>query len=141
VVFSPFKSVSSLVFTTVLSRSSLAKASALSPITFGLLLYSAYTFAIREGLYSAYPGAETSYDNLYYAENIWLVTFFEDLRKRKAPTVAPRSIDLFICNKFRLRHGRRPLAEGPKKHLPFARIANDTNMLDPPIRGALCIYI
>jgi hypothetical protein len=61
--------------------------------------------------------------------------FFEDLRKRKAPIVAPRSIDLFICNKFKLQHGRRPLAEGPKKHLPFARIANDTDMLDPPIRG------
>jgi hypothetical protein len=38
-----------------------------------------------------------------------------------------------------LRPGRRPLAEGPKNHLPFARIASDTNMLDPPSRGALCI--
>jgi hypothetical protein len=57
------------------------------------------------------------------------------------PTVAPRNIDLFLCNKFRLRQGRRPLAEGPKKHLPFARIANVTNMLDPTSCGALCIYI
>jgi hypothetical protein len=66
---------------------------------------------------------------------------FEDLRKRKAPTVAPRSIDLFLCNKFSLRPGRRPLAEGPKKHLPFARIENVTDMLDPPSHGVLCIYI
>jgi hypothetical protein len=51
------------------------------------------------------------------------------------PTVAPRSINLFLCNKFRLRHERRPLAEGPKKHLLFARIANDTNMQDPPNHG------
>jgi hypothetical protein len=28
-----------------------------------------------------------------------------------------------------------PLAEGPKKHLLFARIANDTNMQDPPNHG------
>jgi hypothetical protein len=26
-----------------------------------------------------------------------------------------------------------------EKHLPFARIANDTDMLDPPNRGALGI--
>jgi hypothetical protein len=64
---------------------------------------------------------------------------FEDLRKEKAPTVAPHSVDLFLCNKFRLRRERRPLAEGPKKHLPFARIANDTNMRDPSNRGALDI--
>jgi hypothetical protein len=47
---------------------------------------------------------------------------FEDLRRRRPPIVAPRSINL-LFNKFRLRHERRPLAEGPKKHLPFARIA------------------
>jgi hypothetical protein len=64
---------------------------------------------------------------------------FEDLQKRKAPTVAHRSINLFPCNKFRLRRERRPLAEGPKKHLPFARIANDTDMSDPPNRGAVGI--
>jgi hypothetical protein len=49
---SPFESVSSLVFVTISSRCSLAIASALTPITFGLLLYTAYTFAIREGLLS-----------------------------------------------------------------------------------------
>jgi hypothetical protein len=53
---------------------------------------------------------------------------FEDLRKRRPPTVAPRSINLFLRNKFRLRREQRPLAEGPKKHLPFARIAKDTDM-------------
>jgi hypothetical protein len=45
-LFPPFKSLSSLVFVTTSSRSSLAIASTLAPITFGLLLYSAYTFAI-----------------------------------------------------------------------------------------------
>jgi hypothetical protein len=63
----------------------------------------------------------------------------EDLRKRKAPTVAPRNINLFLCNKFRLRCERRPLAEGPKKHLPFDRIAKDTDMYGPPNREALGI--
>jgi hypothetical protein len=65
---------------------------------------------------------------------------FEDLRKRKAPTVAPRSISLFLCNKFRLRYERRPLAEGPKKRLPFARIVNRSKLSDPPSGGALNIY-
>jgi hypothetical protein len=54
--------------------------------------------------------------------------------------VAPRSISLFLCNKFRLRYERRPLAEGPKKHLPFARIVNRSDSWDPPLSGALCIY-
>jgi hypothetical protein len=66
---------------------------------------------------------------------------FEDLRKRKAPTVAPRSINLFYYNKFRLRRERSPLAEGPKKHLPFARIVNHFEPWDPPSCGALSIYI
>ena len=64
---------------------------------------------------------------------------FEDLRKEKVPTVAPRSIDLSLCNKFRLQRERRHLAEGPKKHLPFARIANYTDPWDPPNYGALNI--
>jgi hypothetical protein len=33
----------------------------------------------------------------------------------------------------------RPLAEGPKKQLPFARIVNYTELRDPPICGALSI--
>jgi hypothetical protein len=66
---------------------------------------------------------------------------FEDLRKRKPPpTVAHLSISLFLCNKFRLRHEQRPLAEGPKKYLPFARIANHSVSWAPPLSGALCIY-
>jgi hypothetical protein len=70
-----------------------------------------------------------------YAENKWLIMFLRTFGRRRPPTVAPRSIDLFLYNKYRLRCERRPLAEGPKKHLPFARIANDTDMQDPPNRG------
>jgi hypothetical protein len=66
---------------------------------------------------------------------------FEDLQKRKAPTVAPCSINLFLCNEFRLRRERMPLAEDPKKHLHFARIANQSEQWDPPNGGALSIYI
>jgi hypothetical protein len=128
--------VSSLVFVTILSRSSLAIASVLTPITLGLLLHAAYTFAIREGLYL---GAETLCNNPCLDENIWLVTFLRTFGRGWPPTVATHSINLLHCNKFRLRPERRPLAEGPKKHLPFAKIANDTDILDPPSRGALCI--
>jgi hypothetical protein len=38
-----------LVFVTIPSRSFLVIASALTPVTFGLFLYTAYSFAIREG--------------------------------------------------------------------------------------------
>jgi hypothetical protein len=55
---------------------------------------------------------------------------FEDLWKRKAPTVAPRGINLLLCNEFRVRYERRPFAEGPKKHLPFARIAKHSEPWD-----------
>jgi hypothetical protein len=34
-----------------------------------------------------------------------------------------------------------PLAEDPKKHLHFARIANQSEQWDPPNGGALSIYI
>jgi hypothetical protein len=66
---------------------------------------------------------------------------FLDLQKRKAPTVAPRSIDFFLCNKFRLRRERSPLTKGPKKDLRFARIANHFELWDPPNCVALSIYI
>jgi hypothetical protein len=59
----------------------------------------------------------------------------------KAPTVAPRGINLFYCNKFRQRREQRPLAEGLKKHLPFARIANHSEPWDLPSCRALSIYI
>jgi hypothetical protein len=59
----------------------------------------------------------------------------------RPPIVAPRSINLFYCNKFRLRRKRRPLAEGPKKHLPFARIANHYKPWDPHSCGTLSVYI
>jgi hypothetical protein len=68
-------------------------------------------------------------------------TFGDEAWSQQPPTVAPRSIDLFLCNKFRLRHERRPLVEGPKKHLPFARIANHYDPWDPPPCGVLSVYI
>jgi hypothetical protein len=82
---------------------------------------------------------ETKLPVTAYAKNKWLIMFLRTFRRRRPPTVAPRSINLFLCNKFRLRRERRPLVEGPKKHLPFARIANNTDMEDPPNRGALGI--
>jgi hypothetical protein len=51
-----------------------------------LLLYATYTLAIREGLYL---GAETPLNNPCPTKNIWLVMFFEDLRKRKASNSSP----------------------------------------------------
>jgi hypothetical protein len=67
-----------------------------------------------------------------YAENNWLIIFLRTFERGRPPIVAPRNINLFLCNKFRLRRERRPLAEGPKKHLPFARIANLSESRDPP---------
>jgi hypothetical protein len=67
--------------------------------------------------------------------------FLRTVGRGRPPTVAPRSINLFLCNKFRLRCERRPLAEGPKKHLSFARIANHSELWVPPSGGALSIYI
>jgi hypothetical protein len=108
----PFRSVSSSTFVIILSRSS-------------LVVSSYHTcFHQKENLH---PKAEASCNSLCYTKNIWLVTFFRTFGKGRPPTVAPRSINLFVCNKFRLRRERRPLAEGPKKHLPFARIAKDTD--------------
>jgi hypothetical protein len=67
--------------------------------------------------------------------------FLRTFGRARPPTIATRSIDLFLCNKFRLRRERRPLAKGPKKHLPFVRIANHYELWDPPNYGALSIYI
>jgi hypothetical protein len=88
-----------------------------------------------------HPEAEAPCNNSYYAGNIWLVMFLRTFGRGRPPTVAPRGINLFLCNKFRLRREQRPLAEGPKKHLPFARIANHSELWDPPSYGALSIYI
>jgi hypothetical protein len=55
-------------------------------------------------------------------------------------TSAPHSIGLFLCNKFRLQNEPRPLGEGPKKHLPFARIVKHSALWTPPVGGALCMY-
>jgi hypothetical protein len=88
-----------------------------------------------------HPEAKGPYNNSYYAGNIWLVMFLRTFGRGEHPTVAPRSINLFLCNKFRLRHERRSLAKGPKEHIPFARIANHSKLWDPPSYGALSIYI
>jgi hypothetical protein len=76
-----------------------------------------------------------------YAESKWLIMFLKTFGRRRPPIVAPHSINLFYCNKFRLRRERRPLADGPKKQLPFARIANHSHPWDPPSCGALSVYI
>jgi hypothetical protein len=86
-----------------------------------------------------HPEAEVSCNKPCHTKNIRSVTFFRTFGGRRPPTVAPHSIDLFLCNKFRLRREWRPLVEGPKKHLPFARIANYTNLRGPPNCGALNI--
>jgi hypothetical protein len=65
-----------------------------------------------------HPEAEAPYNNPYHDENKWLVMFFMTFGRGKSPTVAPRSINLFLCNKFRLRRERRPLAKGPKNTFP-----------------------
>jgi hypothetical protein len=66
--------------------------------------------------------------------------FLRTFGRGRAPTVAPRSISLFLYNKFKLRKERRPLAEGLKKYLPFARIAKHSVLWAPSLSGALCIY-
>jgi hypothetical protein len=68
---------------------------------------------------------ETKLLVIVHAKNKWLIMFFRTFERRRPPTVAPRSINLFLCNKFRLQRERRPSAKGLKKHLPFARIANE----------------
>jgi hypothetical protein len=67
--------------------------------------------------------------------------FLRTFRRGRPPIVASCSISLFLYNKFRLRKERRPLAEGPKKHLPFARIASRSVLWGPSFGGALCIYM
>jgi hypothetical protein len=120
----PFRSVSSSTFVIILSRSSFNHS--FSVCLFCLQVVSSYhtCFHQKENLH---PKAKASCKSLCYTGNIWLVTFLRTFRKGRPPTVAPCSINLFLCNKFRPRPKRRPLAEGPKKHLPFARIAKDTN--------------
>jgi hypothetical protein len=88
-----------------------------------------------------HPEAEAPCSNSRYTKSRWLVMFLRIFGRERPLTVAPRSINLFLCNKFILRRERRPLAKGPKKHLPFARIVNHSELWDPPNGGALCIYI
>jgi hypothetical protein len=88
-----------------------------------------------------HPESEAPFNSLYHAENKWLIKFLRTFERGRPPTVAPRSINLFLCNKFRLQREQRPLAEGPKKHLPYARIANHSELRDPSSYRALSIYI
>jgi hypothetical protein len=67
--------------------------------------------------------------------------FLRTFGRRRPPTVAPRIISLFICNKLRLRNERRPFAKGPKKHIPFARIVKPSEPWGPLCSGVLCIYM
>jgi hypothetical protein len=83
---------------------------------------------------------QISCNNQHYARNKWLVVFLRTFGRGRPRTVAPRSISLFPRNKFRLRYEWRPLAEGPKKHLPFARIVNRSESWVPPLSGVLFIY-
>jgi hypothetical protein len=120
----PFTSVLSSTFVIILSRSSFNQSFSVRP--FCIRVVSSYHtyFHQKENLH---PKTEASCNNLCYTENIWLVTFLRTFGKGRPPTVAPRSINLFLCNKFRLRRERSLLAEGLKKHIPFARIAKDTD--------------
>jgi hypothetical protein len=113
----------------------LAIASAFSHITFGLYLHITLAFTRGENLH---PKVEASCNSLCYTKHM-ISHVFRTFGRGRPPTVAPRSINLFLCNKFKLRRERKPLAEGLKKHLPFARIANITDIQDPPNRGALGI--
>jgi hypothetical protein len=99
---------------------------------------TSYAFVMGENFH---PKAEAPCNNPYHAENIWLVMFLRIFGRRRPPIVAPCSINLFLCNKFKLRRERRQFSEGPKKHLPFTRIANHSEPWDPLICGALSIYI
>jgi hypothetical protein len=65
-----------------------------------------------------HPKVEASCNNPCHTENIPSITFFRTFEGRRLPTVAPRSIDLFLCKKFRLRHERWTLVEGPKNTFP-----------------------
>jgi hypothetical protein len=113
-----FRSISSFAFIIILCQSSFSH-------NFGVhssclrVVYPYYAYL--------HPKAKTSCSSLCYTEK-HISHVFRTFGRGRPPTVAPHSINLFLCNKFRLRRKRRPLTEGPKKHLPFARIAKDTDM-------------
>jgi hypothetical protein len=83
----PFKSVSSSTFIIILSRSSFS-----------------HSFGVRSSCLRVvspchaylHLKAKASCSSLCYTEK-YISHVFEDLRKSKAPTVAPRSINLFLC--------------------------------------------
>jgi hypothetical protein len=72
-----------------------------------------------------YAEAKASYNNPY-TKNIWLVMFLRTFGRERPPTVAPHSI---------------AFSRRSKKDLPFARIANRSELRDPPVCGVLSIYI
>jgi hypothetical protein len=114
----PFRSVLSSTFIIILSQSSFSHN--LGVRSFCLRVASPYHAYLHPKL----KPPVTVYVTL---KNI-LVTFLRTFGRGRPPTIAPRSINLFLCSKFRLRRERRPLDKVPKKHLPFARIAKDTDM-------------
>jgi hypothetical protein len=114
-----FKSVPSFTIVLVLSQS-----------------FSSHSFEVSSSFLQTVPfipctpssRSRTILRQYIILENM-LVKFFEDLRKRKAPNSRPSQYQsVFAFNKFRMRRKRRPLVEGPKKHLPFARIAKVNDM-------------
>jgi hypothetical protein len=65
--------------------------------------------------------------------------FWRTFERRRPPTVAPRSISLFLCNELRLQNEWRPYAEGPKKYLLVASIAKFSELWGPLWSGFSCI--
>jgi hypothetical protein len=131
----PLRSVPSLMLDIIPSPSSFSHSFDIHPCHLWVVS-SYYARPYHERTFIPKPKPPVT---VYVILKTWLVTFLRTFGRGRPPKVAPHSIDLFISDKFRLQRERRPLAEGPKKHLPFARIANDTDTLDPPGRGALCI--
>jgi hypothetical protein len=89
----PFRSVPSSTFVIILSRSSFNHSFSVRP--FCLRVVSSYHiyFQQKENLH---PIAEATCNSLCYTENIWLVTFLRTFERGRLPTVAPRSINLFL---------------------------------------------
>ena len=124
-----FRSVPSSTFVVVLSRS-------LFSHSFGAR--SSCSRVVSSYHTCFHPKVEASCISLCYTKNI-LVTFLGSLEE-EGPQQQPLAVLICFCiNRFRSRCERRPLIEGPKKHLPFARIAKVNDMQGPPSCDALGI--
>jgi hypothetical protein len=104
-----FKSVPSFTFVIILSQSSFSHS---------FSVYSSCLQVVSSYHTYLHLKAEASYNSLYYIEK-HVSHVFRTFARGRPPTVAPRSIICFYINKFILRCERRPLTEGPKKHLPI----------------------